>query len=145
MNNSMNKLSKFWYNWLRAWCWYLGVVSLVLMGGAFDFSDEPLKLLVSLLSQSPYELNNHVRFGVGIQGTLTLTLAILCYGVIRFAAHHDMSGSLWRYLLVALLVWFVTDGIISVATQFYLNVLSNFFILVWLVVPLVAKNLFGQE
>lgn len=141
----MNKLSTFWYGWLVGWCWYIGVFALVLVGGAFEFSDAPIKMIISLLNPAPYELNDHVRFGVGIQGSLTIAIAILCHAIIRASTRFEFDNSVWRALFCALCAWFVIDGIISVATHFYLNVLSNTIILVLLAIPLLKNGLLKKN
>ena len=134
-------MTKLWYNWLVAWCCYIGFFGLVLAGATFEATDAPARLAINLLGGAGYELTDHLRFGIGIQGALSLALAIIIYGIAKSHRQSPVDNRVWQGVLCALAVWFVVDGITSYATGFYLNIASNAFILITLWLPLFKSNL----
>lgn len=138
-------MNRFWYRWMQAWCLYVAVFGVILLAGAFEATDWPVRVIISLLRGGEYEMSDYLQFGVGIQGALSLALAILVYGFLKTARRHRLPDTVWRMPVAALLVWFVADGIVSVATGFWLNVASNTFILAMFLIPLPKLRLSPRQ
>jgi len=88
-------MPKFWYDWLVAWCVLVGGFGIVLAGGAFELTDGPVRIIIGLLHPGDYEPSDHLRFGIGIQGTLTLGLAILMYTILQASGRHAPDRRTW--------------------------------------------------
>ncbi|MBF2755414.1 MAG: hypothetical protein ISN29_09190 [Gammaproteobacteria bacterium AqS3] len=136
MNTTSHKI-------LFLWCLYVGFFGLVLSAAAFELTEAPIHLILSILNSNPYELDNNMRFGLGIQGSLSLALAIFFYAILKAEQHSPLPNSVWRTVLLGLAVWFVVDGVISYATGYTLNILSNVVILLWLAWPLWKEGKLG--
>lgn len=135
-------MTAFWRTWLTVWCIGVGVFGLVLAGAAFPATDGAVRLLFQVLD-GPGEtvLDAHMRFSVGLMGAVTLGWSITLHGLIQAALRWEpQGGPAWRNLLVGMAVWYLVDGVISVATGFWLNAVSNTVISVALLVPLIRTG-----
>ena len=134
-------MSKFWQNWLYAWCVFVGLLGLLFAGAGFDATDAPARLIMSMLNASSYAMTDHLRFALGLTGALTMGLAALYYAAFQVGFSHNLGKSFWRGLLTALLIWYVVDSVISLANGFGLNVLSNTIILIAFIIPFLKGGL----
>ena len=133
-------MTDFWYRWLLAWCAGIGVFGLVLAGAGFDATDGLILFLLGLFNPNPYEMSDQLRFALGLQGALSMALAVLYWGAIRAAVRHKLDAQLWRAMLAALLVWYLVDNIVSLATGFAPNLLSNTLIVALFLLPLLKTG-----
>jgi len=128
----------FWRNWLSAWCWGVALFGLVLAGAGLEAPSGPPRLIFGLLNgpNSPV-LNAQMRFSVALMGAVTLGWA-LTLRVALGAAHAlgDRARPTWRGITVSLLVWYVVDSSLSVATGFGLNAVSNTVIVAAFLLPI---------
>ena len=117
----------FWKIWMTIWCWGVLLFGVVLALVVVPVADAAPRFVfamlsgdrakVALLDQSP------MKFGLGLQGALTIGWALTMLTMVRAA---NVGGApIWRALTVALLAWFVIDSAISVITGFPLNAVSN--------------------
>jgi hypothetical protein len=75
---------------------------------------------------APLEWTPHLRFSVALIGTLTVGWGIICLAL--FMAAHRLGGepgSVWRLATIGMIVRFVIDSALSVATGFWMNAVSN--------------------
>ncbi|HAY07101.1 MAG TPA: hypothetical protein PKV67_08235 [Hyphomonas sp.] len=120
-------MSNFWKTWMQIWCWGVILFGAVLAGGAFPATDAAVRTLYSILGGAPATPEMFdapgMRFSVGLMGAVTLGWGATILGLLP--AIHQAGAPAWRGLTLALAIWFVIDGAISVATGYGLNNLPN--------------------
>jgi hypothetical protein len=139
-------MTGLWRTWLTLWCWGVGVFGLVLVGAAFPATDGVARFLVDQMNGTgaPVLLENPLRFGLGLQGALTIGLAMLVYAAARAATELGPRGRpIWNLIVGALLAWYLIDSAISCATGFPLNALSNTLLMILFLVPIIASGVRG--
>lgn len=129
-------MTDFWRRWLRLWCLFAGLFWPVLAGATFDSTDAPMEVMFSIVSGWDFEWADHLRFAFDLQGALSLGLAYPYCMLLQASVRHGFDELVWKMAFGALLVWFLLNGITSLATGYELNVLSNTIILVLFVLPL---------
>jgi hypothetical protein len=119
-------MTGFWRQFLTIWGWFVVLFGAVLAGGAFAATDGPVRALFDLIGPGGASFDAHLRFATGLMGAVTigwgLTLLVLFRATDGLG---DRAGPVWRGLLVPTFAWYAIDSIISVATGFALNAVSN--------------------
>ncbi len=126
-------MSKYWQNWFSAWAIFVALFGLVLAGGAFAATDSLTAALFSLFGNPlPVDIDSHHRFAIGLMGAVTMGWGLTYYGAFKalFALDSATAAPIWRYLLSIALVWYVVDSVISIATGFWMNAVSNTIVMV---------------
>ena len=114
-------MTGFWRTWLTVWCWGVAGLGIVLMGAAFALTDGPSRALMELMNPgAPPRFDPALRFSAGLMGAVTFGWGLTMLAIVRTS---DMR--IWRPVTGALLVWYVVDSAISIATGFALNAASN--------------------
>lgn len=135
-------MSAFWSNWLKVWCFGVLAFGGFLALAAVPALDGGVRLVLTLFSGgdvAPDALDQPiVRFGIGLQGALTLGWGLTMLIVLDAAA--TLGASVWRRLIVAVAVWFVIDSAISLATGVTLNAASNMVLFAAFLVPILASG-----
>lgn len=135
-------MSAFWRGWLVVWC--LGVVAfgLVLAGGAFEATSGPvLFVLENLRGPGEVVLDPAMRFSLAVMGCVSLGWAATMLAMMLAAFRlDDRATPIWTGVTIGVLVWFVTDSALSVATGFGLNVIPNLVLLATYLVPVLATG-----
>lgn len=137
-------MSRLWRVWLIVWILSVILFGLVLAGGASEATDDPVRLLLASL-QGPGEasFDPTLRFSLALMGCVSLGWAATMLAVMAAAFRAGAQAPvLWRALTFGLLVWFVTDSALSVATGFGLNAVLNIVLLVGYLVPVLAGGAF---
>lgn len=139
-------MSGFWRTWLFVWC--LGVVlfGLVLAGGAFEATSAPVRWVLESL-QGPGEVvfDPTLRFSLAVMGCVSIGWAVTMLAIILLAFRMgEKAGSLWSAVTLGVVVWFVTDSALSVATGFGLNVIPNVVLLATYLIGVVAGGAFRK-
>jgi hypothetical protein len=132
-------MAKIWQNWFSAWAIGVFFFGLVLAGGAFDASDGLTRALFALFGNPvPDNAGEHYRFSVGLMGAVTMGWGLTFWVVFKALNLIDaaQAAPLWRKLTLFTLVWYVIDCIISIATGFWMNAISNTILLVLYFIPL---------
>lgn len=135
-------MPKIWKSWLNVWAGAVVVFGLVLAGGGLDATDQPAEFLLTLLGGgAPLDWTDHLRFSVALMGAVTIGWGIT-FAAAFDAAHRlgDAAAPVWRMITVAVAVWFVIDGALSIATGFALNVVSNTALLIGYLLPVIATG-----
>ncbi len=134
-------MTGLWRTWLTLWCWGVGIFGLVLAGAAFPPTDDVARILIDQMNATgaPVLLEAPLRFGLGLQGALSIGLALLVYAGARAATELGPRGRpIWNLIVIAMMAWYVIDSTISCATGFPLNALSNTLLIVAFLVPIIA-------
>ena len=131
-----------WAIWMRVWCWGMFAFGLLLVTAAVPPIDGLARALYMLFSgdaqnAAAFDLRA-MRFGLGLQGALTMGWALTILAAIKAAA--TLGAPVWRALTTALLIWYVIDSAISVATGFALNAVSNTVLTIAFLVPVLASG-----
>jgi hypothetical protein len=132
-------MEKIWQNWFAAWAVGVVIFGAVLAGGAFEATDDLTRALFALFGNPvPDQPGEHYRFSVGLMGAVTMGWG-LTYGVAFKALsliNPAQATPLWRSLTLFLLVWYVVDCYISIATGFWMNAVSNTIVVTLYLIPL---------
>ena len=137
-------MSLFWRVWLVLWS--LGVVlfGLVLAGGAFEATSAPIGWVMDML-QGPGEVvfDPTLRFSLAVMGCVSLGWAASMLAVMLAAFNMgERARPVWSALTVGVVVWFITDSALSVATGFGLNVIPNVILIATYLVAVFAGGAF---
>jgi hypothetical protein len=133
-------MSAFWRNWLMVWCVGVLVFGLVLAGGAFDATSGPVRLIY-LQGPEDLVLDPAMRFTLAVMGCVSIGWAVTMFLMIRAARLLGAQARpIWMGLTVGVVVWFVTDSALSIATGYGLNVVPNMFLMVTYIVAILASG-----
>lgn len=135
-------MAQVWSNWLWVWCWGVLAFGVLLVTAAIPGVDGPMRALFGLFAgnseiAATFDLAA-VRFGLGLQGALSIGWAMTMFGMLQAAK--VVGAPVWRSLTFALLAWYVIDSAISVATGFWLNAVSNTALMVAYLIPVLASS-----
>ena len=138
-------MTTFWRNWLTIWCGAVAVFGVMLTGGALAATDGPVRALTAMLNPAAdATMTDLVRFSLALMGAVTIGWALTLYAAIRAADRLGAAAApVWRLLVTAMLVWFVVDSSLSVATGFGLNALSNAVFLAAFLWPVWGSGVLG--
>ena len=130
-SNRGQEMSNFWRTWLAIFCLSLMIFGVMLSGGAFAATSAPVQFFLTWLGGNPAIIfDPPLRFSLAVLGAVTIGWALTLYAVIVAATDLGPPGRpLWHGIMVAVLVWFVIDCGLSVATGFGRNVIPNLAVL----------------
>lgn len=135
-------MSGIWRTWLNVWAGAVVVFGIVLAGGGLAATDLPVTLLLNLLGGgAAVEWTGHLRFSVALMGAVTIGWGFT-FAAAFMAGHRlgDGAAPVWRMITIAVAIWFVVDGALSIATGFALNVAPNAVLLAGYLIPLLATG-----
>lgn len=140
-------MSRIWWNWLQVWCWAALAFGALLLTAAIPSVDGAVRAVFVLFSGDPETAavfeHSAVRFGLGLQGALTIGWVLTIFPLMEAAK--TTGAPTWRALTVAVLVWYVIDSAVSVATGFWLNAISNTVFLVAFMAPIWASGVLTAQ
>lgn len=131
-------MTRFWRNWLTVWCWAVGLFGVVLIGGAFEATSGPTRMLFGVLNPDapPLVPDEPMRFSLAVLGAVTLGWSITLHAAIEAAEMLGARGEpIWRLVTLSVVVWYVVDSALSVATGYGLNVAPNTLFLATYLLP----------
>lgn len=135
-------MSRLWSNWLVVWCWGVLAFGALLSTAAIPALDGFMRQLFTLFATDPATANafdqNAVRFGLGLQGALTIGWSLTMFALIDAAK--TIGAPAWRALTLSLLAWYAIDSAISVATGFWPNAISNTALMIAYAIPILASG-----
>lgn len=135
-------MSRFWRTWMIGWCWAVGVFGVVLGASAFEATRGPTRLLFGLLNGSvAFDPDAHTQFSLAVLGAVTVGWSLTLLAAVQ-AAHQlgDQARSVWILVTSSLVVWYVIDTALSLATGFGLNAIPNTTFLVMFLLPIICSG-----
>lgn len=137
-------MSGFWRIWLQMWCWVTLGVGAVFAAGAIPAADGGVRLFYDVVAwpidgASPY--GEEVRFTAALLGAVMIGWVIALFGLI--ASADTIGAPAWRMVTASVVVWYVIDSAISIASGWPVNALSNTGFLVTFLIPIVASGVLG--
>ncbi|MDO9338656.1 MAG: hypothetical protein Q7T61_19865 [Caulobacter sp.] len=135
-------MSRFWQNWLSAWCLAVAVFGVLLALGAFPATDGLVRWLLGRLGGSgDVEMTQPLRFALAVMGPLSIGWALTLLAVFRAAVLLGERGRpTWRMVTAAVVGWYVLDSGLSVATGHGLNVVPNTLLLATFLLPILRSG-----
>lgn len=132
-------MTPFWQYWIKATCVTLGLLGLILAGGAIDATAGPARLYFQMIgSPEQLDLNPHMQVTLGVLGGVCIGWSITFFAT--FQAAHALNGEaaakVWRLTLIGLTAWYIVDSSLSVATGFWPNAAVNTLFFASLVYPI---------
>lgn len=120
-------MTRFWRNWLTVWCWAVALFGVALIGGAFETTSGPVRLLFGVLNPAePLTLDAPMRFSLAVMGAVTLGWSLTLFAAIKAADELGARGGpIWRLTTLGVAGWYVVDSALSAATGFALNIAPN--------------------
>ena len=134
-------MSGLWKTWMKVWCWGVLVFGVVLALAAVPAANGVTGLVITTLGGAPDLLDQPaLQFAFGLQGALSIGWALTMMAMVNVAD----SAPVWRALTFSVAVWYVIDSVISVATGFPLNAVSNTLLMVTFLIPLLASGVLRE-
>lgn len=133
-------MSRFWRTWTIGWCWAVGFFGVILAASAFDATSGPTRLLLGLLNDRvTFDPDAHTRFSLAVLGAVTIGWSLTLLAAIQ-AAHQlgDQARPIWVLVTSSVVVWYVIDTALSLATGFGLNAIPNTIFLAMFLLPIIC-------
>jgi hypothetical protein len=129
--------------WMTGWCGAVGLFGVLLVGGGFEVTSGPVRVLFDVLNgPGELDLNPYLRFSLAILGAVTIGWSLTLMAVIQAADQFEkrVSQSIWIKMTASIVVWYVIDSILSVATGFWLNAVSNTIFSAAFLIPVIRSG-----
>lgn len=135
-------MSRFWRTWMVGWCCAVGFFGLVLAASAFDATSGPTRILFGLLDDRVvFDPGPHLRFSLAVLGAVTVGWSLTLLAAVQAANQlGDQARSVWVLVTGSLVVWYVIDTALSLATGFGLNVIPNTIFLAVFLLPIIRSG-----
>ena len=134
-------MTAFWRTWFTIWSIFVMLFGLVLAGAGLPALDGIATLIFGIIGATDIVWTPELRFTSALMGAVTLGWGMTLLTGIRAAiALGDNGAPVWRGLLIAMLVWFVVDSSMSVATGFWLNAVSNTIITAAFIIGVISSG-----
>ena len=139
-------MTGLWKTWMTLWCW-----GIILFGVGFTLAAFPATGgfteffygIISNFKSGPDVLgDNDMRFTNSLIGAITIGWGLTIIGLVKSA--DTVGAPAWRALTLATSVWYVVDGIVSIATGYPLNALSNTFLYATYLIPVLASGVLSD-
>lgn len=136
----------FWENCLHAWLWLVIGFGCLFAGAGVPGLDAGAGRFYWLVSGGAVDASSFdapgMRISVSLVGALMLGWGCAMLAVFRASG---ADPAVWRGLSRAVLIWFVVDSALSMATGFPLNALSNTGFLLLFLLPALKLGFFSRE
>jgi hypothetical protein len=136
-------MSDVWQRWLTAWCGVLGVLGVVLAGAGTEATSGPVRLLFAVIGgPGELRLDPHMRLTLAVLGAVLIGWSLTLLGATRVARRlgRERARSLWSWVTVSLVGWFVIDSTLSMLTGFPRNAVMNTIFIVAFLLPIVRSR-----
>ena len=136
-------MNDMWRKWIAFWCLAVGLFGLVLVVAAMPGNEAMLAALLARFGPAPASVGGPLQFATGLMGAVTLGWAATLYVAFRMAEELSAEAArrFWHGTVAGVMVWYLVDGSLSVATGFGLNVVPNTMFLIAFVIPLWATGI----
>jgi hypothetical protein len=79
--------------WMTGWCGAVGLFGVLLVGGGFELTSGPVRVLFDVLNgPGELDLNPYLRFSLAILGAVTIGWSLTLMAVIQAADHCIYRG-----------------------------------------------------
>lgn len=134
-------MTPFWKNWLEVWCWAMVAFGALFAACAIPALDGGTRLFYDVVywpidGASGFE--EGTRFTCALLGAVTMGWALTIRGLVNAA--HALGAPAWRALIAAVMLWYVIDSSISVASGVPANAVSNTFLVAAFLAPILASD-----
>jgi len=138
-------MTGFWRTWMTAWCWAVAAFGLVIAGAAFEATSGPIRLLFAVLNgPEPLDLNAQMRFSEAVLGAVTLGWGLTLMAATQAAnLLGDRGRPVWGTITASVVVWWLVDCALSMATGYGLNALPNTVFLAAFLLPILRSGVLG--
>lgn len=129
--------------WMTGWCAALGLFGMILAGSGFEVTSGPVRILFDVLNgPGELDLNPYVRFSVALLGAVTMGWSLTLMAVIQVAnqLEKQVSKRIWIGIAASIVIWYVIDSILSIATGFWLNAVSNTIFSATFLIPVIRSG-----
>ncbi len=135
-------MSRFWRTWMMGGCLAVGLFGVILAASAFEATAGPTRLLFGLLNaRVAFDPDAHLRFSLAVLGAVTVGWSLTLWATVQ-AAHllGDQARPVWGLVTASLVIWYVIDTALSLATGFGLNTIPNTVFLVVFLLPIIRSG-----
>ena len=129
--------------WMTGWCAAVGLFGMILAGGSFEATSAPVRLLFDVLNgPGELDLNPYVRFSLAVLGAVTMGWSLTLMAVIQVAnqLENQVSQRIWLGMTASIVIWYVIDSILSIATGFWLNAVPNTVFTATFLIPVIRSG-----
>ena len=129
--------------WMTGWCVAVGLLGMILAGSGFEATSGPVRILFDVLNgPGKLDLNPYVRFSLAILGAVTMGWSLTLMAVIQVAnqLEKQVSKRIWIGIAASIVIWYVIDSILSIATGFWLNAVSNTIFSATFLIPVIRSD-----
>ena len=129
--------------WMTGWCAALGLFGMILAGSGFEVTSGPVRILFDVLNgPGELDLNPYMRFSLALLGAGTIGWSLTLMAVIRVAnqLEKQVSQSIWIGITASVVIWYAIDSILSIATGFWLNAVSNTIFSATFLIPVIRSG-----
>jgi hypothetical protein len=137
-------LSGFWMNWVTGYCVAVALFGIVLAGGAFEATSDPVRILLGFMNVAGgFDLVPAMRFSLGVLGAVSIGWSVTMFAAIQAANQLDRlaGGSIWVMITASVVCWYMIDSTLSIATGFWINAIPNTILLVAFLIPVIHCGL----
>lgn len=139
-------MTGLWKNLMLAWCAAAFGLGAALAAAAFPATDAVARFYYDLIYwplDGASAFGEQLRFTVAVLGAVMMGWAITMFGMVSAAAR--LGAPVWRSLTIAVVVWFVIDSALSIATGVPMNAVANTGFLLTFLVPIVGAGVLRYE
>ncbi len=136
-------MDSFSQKWLNLWCWGVGLFGVGLAGYAFAPTEGFTRFFFEIIGQPlPNDAGQPMRFAMGLIGCITIGWAITFAAAFKGASQlsGDAARGVWRLVTLAIVVWFVIDSGVSIATGYWRNAISNTALVLLYFIPVMRSG-----
>ncbi len=129
--------------WMTGWCVALGLFGMILAGSGFEATSGPVRILFDVLNgPGELDLNPYVRVSLALLGAVTMGWSLTLMAVIQVAnqLEKQVSKRIWIGIAASIVIWYVIDSILSIATGFWLNAVSNTIFSATFLIPVIRSD-----
>lgn len=129
--------------WMTGWCAAVGLFGMILAGSGFEVTSGPVRILFDVLNgPGELDLNPYVRVSLALLGAVTMGWSLTLMAVIQVAnqLEKQVSKRIWIGITASIVIWYVIDSILSIATGFWLNAVSNTIFSATFLIPVIRSG-----
>ena len=129
--------------WMTGWCVAVGLFGMILAGSGFEVTSGPVRILFDVLNgPGELDLNPYVRVSLALLGAVTMGWSLTLMAVIQVTnqLEKQVSKRIWIGITASIVIWYVIDSILSIATGFWLNAVSNTIFSATFLIPVIRSG-----